>query len=244
LGDYKEAQVGNGRSLWVKRSVDYEPLPAVWINSIFDNLTQSLELSGDDKIAGVKKKRDRHEDFQCITVESRQTRTLCFDSAGNLESADLGPLELNYTYSDYRQVGSKWAPFRVEARRGDRLLLEGTLTLASQDAAAEAVLLRPPTGAIERTNCSKYQGGTLHHRVQPDYPAGARQAHEQGTVILYAVILKDGSLQNVTVIQTAGAELDNSALAAVRQWRFDPITCGNAAIEKETLLTVNYSLQH
>jgi TonB family protein len=243
FSDYREAQIANGSSLWVKRTLGYRPLPAVWINLVFDNFWNSFELTGDDRITNVTKRRMKHEELHCVEIESDHSRTLCFDSTGNLQQIENTWLHLTYNYSDYRQVGNKWMPFRVEARRGDQLLLEGTLTETSSDPTKDLALFQPPSGSMQLTICPKYQGGRLSHSVQPVYPAGARQGHEQGTVILYALILKDGSLDNVSVIQTAGSELDDSALAAVRQWRYEPVMCGNTPIEKEALLTVHYNLK-
>ena len=42
--------------------------------------------------------------------------------------------------------------------------------------------------------------GLLIHKVQPQYPALARQARIQGTVVLQALIGKDGAIQNLHVV--------------------------------------------
>src|SRR5260370_5714118 len=42
--------------------------------------------------------------------------------------------------------------------------------------------------------------GLLIKRVQPNYPPLARQARIQGTVVLHAVISKDGAIQNLTLV--------------------------------------------
>src|SRR5262245_27348322 len=57
--------------------------------------------------------------------------------------------------------------------------------------------------------------------VQPDYPAGARARHNQGTGFFRATLdLKTGSVTNVSVLKSTGSsELDTSAARAIRQWR-------------------------
>ena len=63
--------------------------------------------------------------------------------------------------------------------------------------------------------------GLLIYEVQPIYPPLARQARVQGTVVLQAVIDKDGSIKDLTV--TSGHPmLIQAALDAVKQWRYKP----------------------
>lgn len=85
--------------------------------------------------------------------------------------------------------------------------------------------------------------GNLIHRVEPQYPEIAKQLHIQGTVIVKAIISRDG------VITRAEAEsgqtfLAQAALAAVRQWRYRPYYLNHEPIEVETEITVNFVLAH
>jgi protein TonB len=66
------------------------------------------------------------------------------------------------------------------------------------------------------------QGPGLIKRVEPIYPPMARAARVEGTVVIDAVINKDGSVSDVKVLQSANAMLEQSAVQAVRQWRFTP----------------------
>jgi protein TonB len=84
--------------------------------------------------------------------------------------------------------------------------------------------------------------GNLIHKVEPQYPAIAKQLHIEGTVIVKAVISREG------VITRAEAErgqtlLAQAAIAAVRQWRYRPYYLNNQPIEVETEITVNFVLQ-
>ena len=83
---------------------------------------------------------------------------------------------------------------------------------------------------------------SLVTKVTPIYPESARQQRQEGIVTLFAVIETDGSVQNATVIQTAGKDLDEAALTAVRQWRYSATMCGSIPIPVETELTVNFKL--
>ena len=62
------------------------------------------------------------------------------------------------------------------------------------------------------------------HTVTPDYPYTARAAREQGTGLYRLILdLKTGAVTRVTTIRSTGyGKLDDSVIAAVRQWRWKP----------------------
>jgi TonB family protein len=82
----------------------------------------------------------------------------------------------------------------------------------------------------------------LIHKVTPVYPAGAKQARLQGTVELNAVVSKEGVPVELQVIRSPGEELSQSALEAVRQWRYRPVLLNGNPVEIVTDVIVNYTL--
>jgi protein TonB len=105
--------------------------------------------------------------------------------------------------------------------------------------------VRPvPTIAVQpHPRTSVIMEGNLIHKVEPQYPTIAKQLHIEGTVIVKAIISRDG------VITHAEAErgqtlLAQAALAAVRQWRYRPYYLNHEPIEVETEITVNFVLGH
>lgn len=83
--------------------------------------------------------------------------------------------------------------------------------------------------------------GMLIHKVAPTYPPEARASHVEGTVIMQAVIGKDGSLKDLKVI-SGQKLLAESAVGAVQQWRYRPYTLNGEPVDVETQITVNYTL--
>lgn len=83
--------------------------------------------------------------------------------------------------------------------------------------------------------------GMLMHQIAPVYPASARQNHVQGTVVMSAVIGKDGTLQKLTPV-SGPPELVSAAVGAVEQWRYKPYMLKGEPVEVETLITVNFRL--
>lgn len=83
--------------------------------------------------------------------------------------------------------------------------------------------------------------GNLIHRVQPEYPQLARQARIQGTVVLRAIISREGRIENLQVL-SGHPLLVPAALDAVRQWRYRPYSLNDEPVEVETQITVNFTL--
>lgn len=77
--------------------------------------------------------------------------------------------------------------------------------------------------------------------VAPIYPKKARQAGVQGTVLLSAVIGRDGRIAGIKVL--SGPELlVPAAIKAVLQWRYKPYIMNNEPVEVDTQITVNFTL--
>ncbi|HEV2115597.1 MAG TPA: TonB family protein, partial [Terriglobales bacterium] len=83
--------------------------------------------------------------------------------------------------------------------------------------------------------------GLLTHKVEPQYPPLAKQAHIQGTVVLHAVIGKDGSVQGLQVV-SGHPMLTASAISAVKQWKYKPYMLNGQPVEIDTTITVNFTL--
>jgi protein TonB len=83
--------------------------------------------------------------------------------------------------------------------------------------------------------------GLLVHKVTPEYPPIAKQARMQGSVVLRAVIGKDGKVENVQT-ESGSPLLASAAMHAVKQWRYKPYVLNGSPVEVETTVTVNFQL--
>jgi protein TonB len=80
------------------------------------------------------------------------------------------------------------------------------------------------------------------HYVPPVYPAVARAARIEGTVILEAVIGTDGSVQELRVLRPVPF-LSDAALEAVRQWLFTPTRLNGEPVPVVMTVTVTFTLR-
>jgi protein TonB len=85
------------------------------------------------------------------------------------------------------------------------------------------------------------QAAKLVDKVQPIYPPGAKQDHIQGTVALSVVIGTDGTVGDVSLI-SGPRELVQSAIDAVKQWRYLPTTLNGNPVEVATRVDILFSL--
>jgi protein TonB len=78
-------------------------------------------------------------------------------------------------------------------------------------------------------------------RVAPTYPEEVRKAKIGGTVVLFVEITTSGTVTNVVVLQGLGKGLDESAVSAMKQWKFAPATKDGRPVAVMMTVEMNYS---
>jgi periplasmic protein TonB len=81
----------------------------------------------------------------------------------------------------------------------------------------------------------------LIRQVTPVYPAIAKTAHISGTVLLHAIIGKDGTVQDLQYV-SGPPLLMKSAMDAVRQWRYKPTLLNGDPVDVDTTISVVFTL--
>jgi protein TonB len=103
---------------------------------------------------------------------------------------------------------------------------------AEPASAAPAVAVVPPV----------FNAGYLDNPA-PAYPALSRRMHEEGRVILRALVTAAGTAEDVQVRASSGAaRLDAAALDTVRRWKFLPAKRGNEAVPAWVLIPISFKL--
>ncbi|MGD0268110.1 MAG: TonB family protein [Candidatus Sulfotelmatobacter sp.] len=95
--------------------------------------------------------------------------------------------------------------------------------------------------AAEHVQMSANASEVVSSPVRPNYPMLARQMKVQGSVIMQALIGKDGVIQNLRVVSGPHI-LASAAQDAVRQWHFKPHFEGSEAVETQAKITVNFTI--
>jgi hypothetical protein len=166
--------------------------------------------------------------------------------------------------SEYRVGGHEFSRAAFEYRSGtsDRAVIcspaknyllvwkiEGSLWDSVDETASTiyAIAPWPPEGTPgSSTNLMQIplsqsaSAGLLLRKVQPVYPAEARENHIQGKVRMQAVISKTGDVVNLELLD-GPIELATSSVTAVRQWKYRPYLLSGEPVTVSTEIVVNYS---
>jgi len=80
-------------------------------------------------------------------------------------------------------------------------------------------------------------------RIQPYYPATARASRALGTVVIAAAVLQDGKVGETRVVSCdhPNVGFEESALAAVKRWKFSPATKDGQPVDSYTFVHMQFS---
>jgi len=85
---------------------------------------------------------------------------------------------------------------------------------------------------------------TLRSQVRPDYTSDAMQRKIQGTVVLEMIVGSDGVPYNVRVVRSLDAGgLDQEAIRAAKEWRFNPGRLGETPVAVLVILVIDFHIR-
>lgn len=148
-------------------------------------------------------------------------------------------------------VDSEKALYQVKLTDGGKLKADPKITIArggraiigGQDGeqAPYVFLVVEPAGSAGVPATGEGVIPKIIEKVEPVYPEDAAAEHVQGLVLLRCVVAKDGSVRSVEPIKSADKRLTDSAIEAVKQWRYTPPTNARGeAVEVEITVTVSF----
>lgn len=133
----------------------------------------------------------------------------------------------------------------VTVVRGERAIIGGR----DGEAAPYLFLVvepRSPRPALESPDGPLPEGDLrpprIVDKVLPIYTEAARKKRIQGPVIVRTIIAEDGSVTDVEALQELPEGLTESAIEAVKQFRFEPATLDGKPIAVYYNLTINFRL--
>ena len=111
------------------------------------------------------------------------------------------------------------------------LACAGLAAAQDHEASPREVIVHPPAGTRIKVD-DKITAAKIITNMQPVYPPLARQTRISGTVKLHAIISRDGSVQQLDLL-SGHPLLVQSALDAVRQWKYQPTLLNGEPVEVE-----------
>lgn len=161
-------------------------------------------------------------------------------------------LRASYDFGNFTVVRNRMGTFQgksvaldVALSKGPVLLAEAKISALGTFTPADEFTPGPElkqVGPEEARVAGGVIAGHILTKVQPIYPVSARQNHIGGTVVLHAVIGRDGHIRSLHPISAPDADLTISAIDAVRQWTYSPYLLNGDPVDVDTTITVNYNL--
>jgi TonB family protein len=208
-----------------------------------------LSLAPDDRAKPEHHKKHKGGVLSCVEVEgiTNLKRDLCFGPRGeplSVESlAYYNPLRVSYEYDDYAFWAGRQFPHSMRVYEGKTVVVQVQVEELEANAKPDSSLFVPPAGALAWDSCDGATPPRALDKPVPGYPKSAKDNRVQGTVSVYAVIEPGGRLQGLTVVRSAGSDLDLATLSVLARWRYQPALCSGKPIPTETVIDVAYSVR-
>jgi TonB family protein len=194
--------------------------------------------SGPAKLAfeSISGREDTTPPVDCLVTKAgamHQRSAFCFERKSGLLFEKVSPefrrgamFSYSCDYGKFEKFEDDWFPRQIACFEERHKVIEAKVVDVSAVASLSPELLVPPVGAIELGVCS----GTLHPPAavstrDPNPPSGLRDEVAPVLVTLSVVVDIKGNPQNVKVLRPGRKNFDDSAISAVRGWRFKPATC-------------------
>lgn len=184
--------------------------------------------------------------------------TYCFDPDRPMLRAETSFGTLAMQFNNFVVIQGRYLARKIDIFEGKRQILSATVDAAraispadpalTPTADAKVIKYAPASNGanarpIKRVEVNSGTAvGMLLNKVTPVYPVDAKQAHISGKVVLNAVIGRDGSLEDLRVLQAPAASLAAAALIAVSQWKYKPYLLNGNPVEVDTTINVIYTL--
>lgn len=144
---------------------------------------------------------------------------------------------------EYQPTLLDGSPARVSSWVALRFKVEGPSVEILTKSESSTPAVEPPkvSGSQKLRVSAGLAEANLVHKVDPEYPLMAKQTHVQGDVVLACTIAKDGSIAMLRAI-SGHPILIQSAMDAVKQWKYKPFLLNGELVLVETTITVKFRM--
>jgi TonB family protein len=200
-------------------------------------------------------------ELACVltTLERMVDGKLQFPSSGmpNYYCFDLSTPALRMTYSDqltkqFNQIvktQDRYLARQVEITANKQKLFTASVETIEAVNPADTVFNPLPDATLQPRIISQPQEGqsevaqgALIKKEPPVYPMASKMAHQQGVVVLAALIGIDGRIRDLEVLASPSPMLAGSAVDCVKKWEYKPYVQNGTPVEVATIVHVIYSL--
>ncbi len=205
FGKYERLRVGDANGYWQTNGLSYQPEIIFQLDTML-HIKDAIRVRSKQSLGKVKNRGKAGLRQKCTEVKwTRVTeRIMCFDEANgalvsieyprgeNQNSPEISRIE----YGAFNVVSGKLVPYEIRALTDGKDIAALKVLEITKITQENPALFNVPVNAEHWAQCDDLQEAEPVARIQPSYPPGAPANHEQGRVILYAVLEADGSLSH------------------------------------------------
>jgi TonB family protein len=249
---YAEVQVGGKGIVWIQRSTDFYPLQIYNLHAALGfgsgvarkgadpsgSLVQS-SFSDKYKVEKIRERKKGGDRLTCVEYENelKGSSEICVD-----DNANALVRGSSYVDKDFQPVGGKTYPRSLSFVEEGSSLARVHITEISTPAKFPAGSFSPPAGVQSQTGCMNPAPFRLVKKIAPAYPQNATHERTQGVVSLDVRVGADGIPKIDKAASRVDPNLERSAMAGVKEWRYEPATCAGTPVEVETVVQVSYTI--
>jgi len=181
------------------------------------------------------------------TGSGRPPETFCTEPKGNELRIQFEGSSSNTVRNGMGIFKGTTVALQISISFEQRLAITGKITtLQAFDPATSTVVLSTAPAALPPAPNRLVSGvteGKALHKVAPVYPPLAKANHKTGTVLLHAVISRQGTVTDLVPIASPDAGLTAAAIEAVEQWTYQPFLLNGQPTDVETTIQINFNLR-
>jgi TonB family protein len=229
VGNSRRIEVGGPNKRWLLDSGNDFPDQAARVPALLEMLPTRAAKFEFESITNLD------PSTQCAVTkpkgEKKQKHAFCFDKVSgflveNVAPEFVGQRVAGYScdYDQFLKFGDYWFPREMACFLDRHRKMEAKVLDLSLAPSPDAALFTSPAGAVEMGNCSLNPvPPKAVSTPDPRSPLGMRD--RRSSVLLWMIVDTKGKPQDLKVSRSGGKQFDDSAIHAVRGWRFKPATC-------------------
>jgi TonB family protein len=254
LPSYKATELQNGAGFFRTKGAEQPPLMLELLREqVVHPMPAERDIEGTK--AEVRKEKFGKVTFDCVMLD-RPIKAQVYFPIGVFPTycMDVGKdsLRASYDYGSQLILRNEVGEFQGRAVAKDISIDRGTVSVATgrvfkleiasfdEDVFTQGGDLEPARHPL-RVAADTIAGRVISN-VNPVYPASAKARNASGTVIVQAVIGRDGRVGFVRLVATPDVDLGSAAMEAVKQRIYKPYMVNGEAVEVETTMIVSFSI--
>lgn len=203
---------------------------------------QKFALRAHPAFGNVHAEKSHKRDAWCMDEKFEAGKNwLCFDAATSMLLRDGSSGKNHKEFLDHTSAGTQMYPQRVQVFRENVAPFEVngiTVTPAPLD----EDVFKVPENSFEVEGCEDKTPPKVTSAPEPDFPKAARDSKRQMTVVLYALVTKEGRIGAVHALGMDSYGFGLNAEEKVKTWRFKPAACNGHPVAAEMNIEVDFRL--